>query len=133
MSHTHTIVQCRYCDATIAQCCPGQLDSYQVRPETCDTCEQKLRLVLGQIPDDAVGKKKPEPKKSCCEARRKVVVAVAKILPVEVCGIHDAVLADFLDHEENSPGGKPILRFRFCPWCGQERGPNRETRVVETA
>ena len=131
MSHTHVLFQCRYCDRTISQCCPGELESYMVRPETCEICEKKLRMMLKQIPDKAV--EEPEPRPSCCLMRRKVVVAPVQVLPEAACGVPDSEMADYLRHGESSPTGKPILEVKFCPWCGAPRDQNGETRITEAA
>ncbi len=131
MKHTHTIIQCRYCDRVIAQCCiTDKLESYLVRPETCEICEKKLRFVLAQIPVEALEQKQET---SCCQARQKIIVSVSKVVPESECGIPDSILADYINHGTDSPGGKPVLTFQYCPWCGTERDPDGETRVTETA
>ena len=131
MAHSHIVFQCRYCDGIISRCCPEDLSSYQVRRETCEICEKRLKMILQQIPNEAA--EEPKPKASCCEARKKIIVKIAQILPEEVCGVGDSSLADFLNHDTNSPGGLPILMFQFCPWCGRARDPNGQTRVTEEA
>jgi hypothetical protein len=68
---------------------------------------------------------------SCCLMRRKVVVGILAVLAEAQCGVADAELADFLRFDLEAPGGKPVLAFRFCPWCGTARAPDAETRIVD--
>lgn len=68
---------------------------------------------------------------TCCAFRRKIVLAIIKVLPEEVCGVSDAELADLLDFTQQASSGKPILAVRFCPWCGAPRKPDSETRVSD--
>lgn len=73
---------------------------------------------------------------TCCQMRRKTTVFLGPILPEEVCGIPDSILADFMRFDMDSvkcPDGKarPILGFRFCPWCGKPFVPGKsETRTT---
>jgi hypothetical protein len=107
------------------------MKTYRLSLETCELCRLKIKYIIDQIPDAAV---QPKPKRtSCCQARQKVIVAVAKILTKEECGIPDSLLADYVDHGTDSPGGKPVLAFQFCPWCGAKRDPEGETRITEEA
>ena len=62
--------------------------------------------------------------------RRKVIVGIAGILPTEACGIPDSELADFMMFDLTSPGGKPVIGFKYCPWCGKQR--TGEYRITET-
>jgi hypothetical protein len=121
------MLQCTYCQKVAAQCCGGDAAQYQIQYITCDLCVRKLRALIGKIPDEAVAEKKS----TCCLMRRKVVVVPAKVLPEEACGVPDSELVDYLIHTHDSPGGKPILAIKFCPWCGTERDPGGETRVSE--
>jgi hypothetical protein len=73
----------------------------------------------------------PTPARTCCPMRRKVLVGVISVLPEAQCGVGDAELADFLRFDLQTPSGKPVIAFRFCPWCGQPRGPEDEVRIVE--
>lgn len=68
---------------------------------------------------------------TCCPMRRKVVVGILAVLPETQCGVGDSELADFLRFDLETPGGKPVLAFRFCPWCGAARAPDAETRIVD--
>ena len=68
---------------------------------------------------------------SCCAMRRKVIVGILAVLPEAQCGVADAELADFLRFDLDAPTGKPVLAFRFCPWCGERRGPGTEHRIVD--
>ena len=80
----------------------------------------------------APGPTPPDPAAAtCCAMRRKVVVGILAVLPEAQCGVADAELADFLRFDLESPGGKPVLAFRFCPWCGTARAPDAETRIVD--
>ena len=63
--------------------------------------------------------------------RRKIVVGIIKVLNEEDCGISDAELADVVRFDLQTPDGKPVLAFRFCPWCGAQRDPGGETRIVD--
>lgn len=59
----------------------------------------------------------------CCPMREKFVlgiVAEALDVPTPV----DA--ADFMDFDEAAEDGRPILRIKFCPFCGKPvAGPLR--------
>ncbi len=68
---------------------------------------------------------------SCCAMRRKVIVGILAVLPEAQCGVPDAELADYLRFDLDAPTGKPVLAFRFCPWCGERRGPGTEHRIVD--
>ncbi len=50
---------------------------------------------------------------------RKKIVLTPYSLPQDVCGVSDAEVADFLVFDVKSPNGRPVLTFRFCPWCGK--------------
>ncbi len=72
--------------------------------------------------------------KTCCEMRRKVTVWLGPILPEEACGIPDTILADFMRFDlpdAQAPDGtkKPVLGFRYCPWCGKPFTESSETRT----
>lgn len=54
----------------------------------------------------------------CCSMRKKIALTPYS-LPEEVCGVSDAEVADFLIFDMKSPNGRPVLTFRFCPWCGK--------------
>jgi hypothetical protein len=69
--------------------------------------------------------------RTCCPMRRKVVVGILGVLPEQQCGVGDAELADFLRFDLQTPDGKPVLAFRYCPWCGAARGPDTEFRIVD--
>jgi len=71
------------------------------------------------------------PAQSCCGMRRKVVVGILGILDEEQCGVGDSEMADFMRFDLATPSGKPILAFRYCPWCGAERRHDDEMRIVE--
>lgn len=60
----------------------------------------------------------PEPPVVCCPMRKKIVLTPYS-LPENVCGVSDAEVADFLIFDMKSPSGRPVLTFRFCPWCGK--------------
>lgn len=68
---------------------------------------------------------------TCCPMRRKVVVGIIGVLPEEQSGVADSELADYLRFDLQGPDGKPVLAFRFCPWCGAARAPDAETRIVD--
>jgi hypothetical protein len=59
----------------------------------------------------------------CCPMRKKFllgIVAEREDLPTPV----DA--ADFMDFDETSDDGRPVLRIKFCPFCGKPvAGPLR--------
>ena len=73
----------------------------------------------------------PGPGSTCCLMRRKVVVGILGVLPEEQCGVPDSELADFMRFDLQTPDGKPVLAFRYCPWCGAARGPEAELRIVD--
>ena len=63
--------------------------------------------------------------------RRKVVVGILGVLPEAQSGVPDSELADFMRFDLQTPDGKPVLAFRFCPWCGAARTPDAEVRIVD--
>lgn len=63
--------------------------------------------------------------------RRKVVVGILGVLQEQQCGVPDSELADFMRFDLQTPDGKPVLAFRFCPWCGAPRDPAAEVRIVD--
>ncbi|MBX3470791.1 MAG: hypothetical protein KF878_28320 [Planctomycetes bacterium] len=73
----------------------------------------------------------PTPGTSCCPMRRKVVVGILGVLGEAQCGVPDSELADFLRFDLQTPDGKPVLAFRYCPWCGQQRAAEAEVRIVD--
>jgi hypothetical protein len=80
---------------------------------------------------EGIGPDAPPPPRTCCPMRRKVVVGILGVLPEQQCGVGDAELADFLRFDLQTPDGKPVLAFRYCPWCGAARGPDTEFRIVD--
>ena len=72
-------------------------------------------------------------KETCCLYRRKIVVGVIGVLPEEKCGVSDVELADLFDPDIKAASGLPVLRFRFCPWCGSPSTPDSEYRVTDFA
>ena len=63
--------------------------------------------------------------------RRKVVVGILGVLPEGQSGVPDSELADFMRFDLQTPDGKPVLAFRYCPWCGAARTPDAEVRIVD--
>ena len=61
-----------------------------------------------------------EEKASCCQTRNKVIVGIFDVLSQEDCGIYDQELADFMLFDVTTPEGKPVIMFKYCPWCGTE-------------
>lgn len=70
---------------------------------------------------------------TCCLLRRKILVGILRVLSEEECGVPESELADVLRFDLASPQGRPVLAFRFCPWCGKERDLAGETRIVDVA
>lgn len=70
---------------------------------------------------------------TCCGLRRKVVVGILAVLPVEHCGVPDSDLADVMRFDLAGTEGRPVIGFRFCPWCGCPRDASAETRIVSPA
>jgi hypothetical protein len=70
---------------------------------------------------------------TCCLLRRKILVGIIQVLDEATCGVGDSELADVLRFDLASADGKPVLAFRFCPWCGEARDPGGETRIVSIA
>lgn len=68
---------------------------------------------------------------TCCQYRRKFVVGILGVLPEEQCGVADSEIADLIDFALPSPSGKPVIRFRFCPWCGKPFTPDSEIRIAD--
>lgn len=60
----------------------------------------------------------PVPAGMCCRLRAKVALFPVAI-PEQLCGVPSSELADVMVFDEKSPGGKPLITFRFCPWCGK--------------
>jgi hypothetical protein len=54
------------------------------------------------------------------------VVAVNASLPDPVD------IVDFMDFENKSPNGHPIIYMSFCPWCGSKLPRTRE-RLMDLA
>lgn len=54
-----------------------------------------------------------------CKLREKIVINITQVLDETVCGVPDSALVDILDFELNGPKGQPVLRIRYCPWCGK--------------
>lgn len=69
---------------------------------------------------------------TCCLVRRKIVVGIIAVLPEDLCGVPDTELADVLRFDIESPCGKPVLSFLYCPWCGKPRRPGDEYRITTT-
>lgn len=64
-------------------------------------------------PEDPTG---PEEETYCCPMRQKFLIGILaerEDLPTPV----DA--ADFMDFDETSGDDRPILRIKFCPFCGK--------------
>ncbi len=77
---------------------------------------------------------KAEPEKeTCCVYRRKIVVAITHVLPEAMCGVSDVELADLFDPDRKATSGKPVIAFRYCPWCGEPFTPSSEMRVTDLA
>ena len=68
---------------------------------------------------------------TCCVYRRKVLVTVHAVLPESACGVSDSVLADMLRFDLDVPSGRPVLAFKFCPWCGAPYTPSSEIRLSD--
>ena len=75
--------------------------------------------------------------KTCCDLRRKITVFLGPILPEEICGVPDSVVADAMRFDldgpprtDGKPGTKGVIGFRFCPWCGKPFTPSSETRIT---
>lgn len=69
--------------------------------------------------------------KRCCDMSRKVALNIAKIYSEEECGIPESTMLDFHDFGYNSKSGLPVaaaLAFNYCPWCGQEKDRQDESR-----
>ena len=75
----------------------------------------------------------PGPGTTCCAMRRKVVVGILGVLPEQQCGVPDSELADFMRFDLQTPDNKPVLAFRYCPWCGVPRSPDAEVRIVDVS
>ena len=88
-------------------------------------------------PEDPSSDQPDEPESeqptSCCLLRRKILVGILRVLSEDECGVPDSELADVLRFDLASADGKPVLGFMFCPWCGQPRDQQGETRIVSLA
>jgi len=97
------------------EACPnGSSKPCEVARELLDRCEEE-----------------PDEMPTCCNLRRKIVVAVIAVLPEEQCGISEAEMADVIEWGIEAPSGKPVVAFRFCPWCGQARKDGDEVRITD--
>ena len=85
---------------------------------------------MSEPEDDADSAEEPQVH-TCCPMRRKIMVGILKVFSEEECGISDSELADVMRFDLQSPTGKPVLAFRYCPWCGQPRDQAGESRVVD--
>ena len=64
----------------------------------------------------------------CCKMREKFVVGILGINPT----VPEPVdLVDFLDFDVKTPGGRPILHIKYCPFCGKLIPRDSVKRVVE--
>lgn len=68
---------------------------------------------------------------TCCLYRRKLVIGLLAVLPEEECGVKDSEVADLIDFDLQAPSGKPVIRVRFCPWCGKPWDGKSEQRIVD--
>lgn len=68
-----------------------------------------------------------------CDMRKKILIGVFAVLPESDCGVPESVLADFIDFDMNVPSGKPVVRVRFCSWCGKlvQKDTTRKTDLVK--
>lgn len=64
----------------------------------------------------ALREKKANEPVVCCKLRKKVAVLV-ELLSEESSGVPDSELLDVMTFEK-SEHGRPVVTFRFCPWCG---------------
>lgn len=75
-------------------------------------------------------------RKHCCDMHKKIVLRIAKINTQAECGVPDTIMTDYHDFGYESKSNLPVaaaLSFRFCPWCGEARDDNDQTRrIVET-
>jgi hypothetical protein len=73
------------------------------------------------------------PKDSCCPYRRKIALGVIHVFTEEECGVSDVMLADLYRPELSAGGGsrKPVVGFRWCPWCGTPRDFDSETLITD--
>jgi hypothetical protein len=59
----------------------------------------------------------------CCAMREKYLIGILAE-NAELPTPSDVL--DFMDFDNKAEDGRPVLRIRFCPFCGQEvRGPVR--------
>ena len=62
----------------------------------------------------------------CCPMRRRFLVQVVGEDPAAP---EPADLIDFIDFDAKRPDNKPVIRIRFCPFCGRPAtGPLRTAR-----
>ena len=67
----------------------------------------------------------PKVEECNCALRKKIVINITQVLDEAECGVSDLDLGPVLDWDLNGPKGQPVLRIRFCPWCGK-RAPKPE-------
>jgi hypothetical protein len=66
-----------------------------------------------------------------CPFRKKIAIAIIGVLDEAECGVPDSELIDILDTDLAGPDGKPVLRIRYCPWCGKSAPkPERITDIA---
>lgn len=54
----------------------------------------------------------------CCPLRAKILLQPL-CLTEEACGVADSEMVDVMTFEK-STNGRPVITFKFCPWCGKK-------------
>ncbi len=54
-----------------------------------------------------------------CPMRRKIKLAIVANHTAEECGVPDSEVADFWQPDLTGVHGHPVIKLRYCPWCGR--------------
>ena len=66
--------------------------------------------------------------KFCCKMRQRFLVG---IIAEDASIPMPYAVQDFVDYSCQSPEGKPVLKIRYCPFCGKGIGSNDTVRLVK--
>lgn len=55
--------------------------------------------------------------KFCCMMRAKFLTGIVAQVPDHMMGVPTEAV-DFMEWDQKSPDGRPILLAKFCPFCG---------------
>ena len=96
---------------------------------SCSNCCDEGKCIKDKCVSCCVCNKVLRPNETCCLLRRKILVVIAKVFTEEACGVPESEMAEVIRWDLDVPSGKPVIGFRFCPWCGQKR--KGEVRITD--